>query len=781
MPVPVGFQLGLELTNIVNPISQVVSALGSLALVDAIRKAGSDSITETKLASLLGRHRIDDVIKFHFREIVSKADQSLISRYMDIVLESGAGPTVQQALKDPALFSMVVQLSGLAFAHEQQSFALAIVEAIDRIVRDSGGDIAVVPDYVALLGTIRACQEQTAAFQWAALYEAVELKIWCALKSKPSDISTEAIVVTDEGGEDLYRTILPNSVTTRRLPFAVLQSLLMWLQSLQSFPEHRLLHLRCDSGISTAIVWCHHMLGLTVSIRLKKYDIRFGDGESRVIIEESDGENAGASLMDPVDQHEPLFSLLEDDSSPSIAYEHRTRAFGYGLKTLQQARLSDEQIRDCSHWVIARSVGMSRALLALNQDDTYATNVAGASAHFELTYLSDDQIVRAGKFLFALECDDWRYTMRKRKRLRVPSKICWPNLVALVFTFARIEGDDLDRCKTMPLCLSSFREFGDIDDPGQESDGTIPTKGFEKFDLLASFSVLTRLLLGKAYSDDYIKNAVLISAWGWSIYFDSVAADDPIDVSVNSMRVVCGLPSRSGLRKARIIDGPTERLYTKEDDLISICPGMARAKRDRVLVGQTSDAFQIMQMFKWSDGILAKNSNRVISNVVKMGFREMQDLCIDAKRFPPCICEEPSPMLKSKFDMMGGLEMILDGPNKFPGWIHKHSCDESQRASGDIMSTIRWPDAQKAQSLSQERVLKCKVLLPGSLRQSWLWDVSDNPAARWVQSWYLISPDHDERSCLAIRSRETCWQCAYDWALDFAILSNQELRMRVLL
>ena len=161
MSIPAGFQLGLELTNILNPISQAVSSSGSLALVDAIRKAGSDSITETKLASLLGRHRIDDVIKFHFREIVAKSDQSFISRYIDIVLESGAGPTVQEALKskNQAMFSMVIQLSGLTFAHEHESFALAIVEAIDRIVRESGGDAGIVPDYVALLGTIRACQE----------------------------------------------------------------------------------------------------------------------------------------------------------------------------------------------------------------------------------------------------------------------------------------------------------------------------------------------------------------------------------------------------------------------------------------------------------------------------------------------------------------------------------------------------------------------------------------------------------------------------------------------
>ena len=157
MPFPAQFQLGLELTNIVNSLSQAVGALGSLAVVDAVKKAGSDVLTEMKLASLIGRHRIDEVVKFHFREAVGKADQAVISRYVDILLESGSGPTVQEAMKNPALFSMVIQLSALAFAHEDESLANAMVEAIERIAKKSGAQVAIVPDYVSLLGTLRAC------------------------------------------------------------------------------------------------------------------------------------------------------------------------------------------------------------------------------------------------------------------------------------------------------------------------------------------------------------------------------------------------------------------------------------------------------------------------------------------------------------------------------------------------------------------------------------------------------------------------------------------------
>ena len=302
MALPAQFQLGLELTNIVNPLSQALSALGSLALVDAIKKSGSDIITEMKLASLIGRHRIDDVIKFHFRVLVAKADQSVISRYMDIVLESGSGPTVQEAMKNPALFSMVIQLSGLAFAHEDESLASAMVEAIDRIVRESGGDTGDVPDYVSLLGTLRACQQQTAAFQWAALYEAVEQKIQRELRIQDrgeSQHHSKRGAKRRKVNEQLIFD--PTSVSDRGLPFPILQGLVMWLHSLQRFPEHRFLHLRCDSGISTVVVWCHQILGLGVTVSINGCEIYFGDGSSNILVEETDSQHVNFTLMDPRD------------------------------------------------------------------------------------------------------------------------------------------------------------------------------------------------------------------------------------------------------------------------------------------------------------------------------------------------------------------------------------------------------------------------------------------------------------------------------------------------
>ena len=50
---------GLEPIMMMDPCSQAVLALGSLSLIDAVKRAGSDIDTEMKLDSFLPRHHVD--------------------------------------------------------------------------------------------------------------------------------------------------------------------------------------------------------------------------------------------------------------------------------------------------------------------------------------------------------------------------------------------------------------------------------------------------------------------------------------------------------------------------------------------------------------------------------------------------------------------------------------------------------------------------------------------------------------------------------------------------
>lgn len=76
---------------------------------------------------------------------------------------------------------MIVQMSLLCSVHEHQPFANAMVESIERIVRDFKGSSQAVPDYPSLLGTMRVIQRETAAFQWSALFDSVERTIQARL------------------------------------------------------------------------------------------------------------------------------------------------------------------------------------------------------------------------------------------------------------------------------------------------------------------------------------------------------------------------------------------------------------------------------------------------------------------------------------------------------------------------------------------------------------------------------------------------------------------------
>ena len=751
------FQLGLELTNIVNPLSQVVSAIGSLHLLDAIRKSGSDVLTETRLASLLGRHRIEKSIEFHFREAVAKSEQSFISRYVDIVLEAGAGPTVQESLKNPALFSMVIQLSMLSFSHEVDNLADAIVEAIDRIVKSSGGSTDIVPDYGSLIGTLRACQEQTAAFRWALLYESVENRIESALKdpeahAPPAQPSRKRRKVSKIPKIDLH-------LADRHLPFPIMQSLMMWLQSLQSFPEHRILHIKADSGITTIIVWCYHILGIGLNFRSGNVEICFGKEPRSIVIETAGPFEVRATLMDAANPHEPLFSLAIDENDPGISYEHRAGALGFGRKVLIQANAKGELIRLYSHWVIAQGLAGIRYIHSATKPiKSNSSGITGPRAHSPHQCPSEADLMNAGKFAFALDEIDCalleEYKSRPIRPVAKLSQVTWRGLVALVITFARIDSNDLESCADLPLSLYAFQQLG-VDHRVTKNSTVEGTRLI--IEPLTSFNILNRLLLGSTFSEGYVKPAVLVSAWGWSIFFHCFDASDPADLSVGKMRVLRGVPSRKGFRRARIIDGPSAislsssmpQLLSSEP-LIAYYPGVSTAKRGDVLIGHQSDAFSITQMFEWHSMDSKAKANESTAHDVKkhkLGFRAMQELCSAAGKLAACDCEEkaqdPERWLDDRtFESRNGLnvwrEMGIDGFINYP----------------------QCPEAESVRSQSQERVI---VRQSATSEASWVFYVSDNPAARWLQLDDMINACGGG-TCVSVfvRGKDTCLKCAIE-------------------
>ncbi|KAK4034168.1 hypothetical protein C8A01DRAFT_39383 [Parachaetomium inaequale] len=268
--IPVGLQIGVETTTIVSALAKTAMRIGGVLASDAVRNAGSDPRTEEQLVAILGRNRLDPAFSVHFRGITAPSAQEAISQFLKgLFLESGAGPTITQALvsDDPGLLSAVAHVSFLAWFHDAQSLAQAFTQAITDELVEAKAAPALGLNYIHLLGTIRACQQQTAAFIWEHYYVAVEHRINAGLQNMSSTNGRprkrRKTSGTPRSGQSKPQ---PLSVSDRSVPYVVLRALIRSLENVQRFPEERVLQISCDQGISSIVVWCHYILGISVLV-----------------------------------------------------------------------------------------------------------------------------------------------------------------------------------------------------------------------------------------------------------------------------------------------------------------------------------------------------------------------------------------------------------------------------------------------------------------------------------------------------------------------------------
>lgn len=785
----VTFQLSLELAGIVKPLIQSALALGSLALGGSSGRAGSDIITEKKLEVLLGRHHIDPAIDFHFRQAVNKSDQTLLSQCLELTLQSGAGPTVQDALKNPPLFSTIVQLSALAFAHNHDALANAMVIAAERILRDGGAALENAPDYGSLVSVIMACRQQTAAFRWAFVYENVESKILSAVESKSKNSKSKKTRVTSL------------QIHERSLQFPVLQSFLMWLKTVQSLPEHRLLHVRCNTGISTAVVWCHFILGLNVLVRIDGVDVVFGNGATTVVIVWIDSLlDAGVSLLDASCQDEPLFTLSLTTEDVIMSSDIRADAYGFGLRLLNLMLPDDEKDRrESIEWIIL--------LACFNIDEE---NLAPLVIH--LPHLRRE-ILCAGTFFFALSHSEAESIRSRWENRDLPKEIpkhlgkkLWFPLLALLISFARVPL--LERCARMPLSLDVFLHLQEEDFEmwtreasnnhasghdlwqlhcGNQADGpqTMNVYWHRSFDVyrpstlilnsLASYRLLSQLLLGRSYSKDYIWPSCLISAWGWIVMLDSVDVADPDHFSTEKIRVLYGTPSRRGVRKNRVINGPgvmcaglheQKRHKLNHRPEVTLFPGDSEIEKGPLLVGHHGQAsISAMQTFR-----IQRGSSRQPGGKLQIGLYDMYELCTRFLTLPPCQCSGTTYDVASMTGKHAVIDMISNGMNYevHVAWQCRWPKDGGTTTDVDakvMVAQTSWgpPDSfvpGKSEAMSQ---IACLEGPPGDI---WFFSRAKSSPARWAQMLGLCyqdsSHEHDGPDDKYIHYRkdpDCCFDC----------------------
>lgn len=762
------FQLGFELTNILNPATQAISAISSIAIVDAVRKAGSDVLTEVKLASFLGKNRIDSILEAHFRQAVAKSERNLISRYIDIVLESGAGPTVQNALKDTALFSMIVQMSLLCFVHDHQPFANAMVKAIERIVTDFKGNPQAIPDYPSLLGTMRVIQRETVAFQWSALFDSVERTIQDRLSK--ADPHPKPPARKRKRNKPSCPNLDRESIKDRGISFPVLQALLLALESLQHFFEERQIYIECGTGISTLVVWCFHVLDLSVKVCIEDREITFGDGPFNVLIKEVLTMRPSVSLIIPLSQDEPIFTLRSSERDPKFGPELRAKILGFGQAALKEVGVQPRDMIRACYSVIAGALALLNRDCSCKSPSWFKMHLPEThEAHCNRTprrFPGKSQILEAARMFFGLhEVDEAILKVAESTQAKLKRQKACAQLVPLLLSLSRVQHQDLAQCADVPFSIKVFKTR--LNSETSNSD----LFDIEFPNITESFEILAHYLLGQRYSDSFIDQALLVSDCGWSIFFDAIDATDPSDVSICNLRMLAGAPSvedasKNRVMKDRVLDGPTELSYSHSDSTIlkadwsletssvNFFPGVSTAKRGNSLIGfRDNDAFLATQSFTWNlEGKWAKTHI--------LGFREMLELCKDSTWLSPCACDDKSTDLRS-------LETI-----------------QIFTIRGSNIDRI-WPNALKNHEFLNSEYAICSLPDLGGRRKgddaTWIFHVTKNPAARWLQTDDMVRNEffwENTDPQIFIRDNETCMLCACKF---FSESGNQHAHSLVLL
>jgi hypothetical protein len=152
------------------------------------------------------------------------------------------------------------------------------------------------------------------------------------------------------------------------------------LSSVQKFPEERILLIQTNRAACILVVWAHHVLGLSVLVRLhgdqNQKDTRFGPSPEQVIVDVKEHIDPQKATDEPIRRPpsaillstdgSTLFSLTEEPDGEHIDGTFRGQAKGYARRILEQ-EISDQAnrdvlIQDVMSIVIAFAVVFSRRL-----------------------------------------------------------------------------------------------------------------------------------------------------------------------------------------------------------------------------------------------------------------------------------------------------------------------------------------------------------------------------------------------------------------------------------
>jgi hypothetical protein len=433
----------------------------------------------------------------------------------------------------------------------------------------------------------------------------------------------------------------------------------------------------------------------------------FGDNP-RIFVEDCGVYSASATVLDALEEHEPLFQLSQTEEDPVLEGEGRVLARGSLKQALRRSGVSEANIIAQANWAAASCMN----LLSSAREPEF-----GPLRVISMTSQVRDNVSNSISFLFDILIRELS-KVKHGKKCPNTGNVPWSSIMVAILAFARIQR--LPGCETIPL---SLKAFFNIDSHKyslgmQESHpiGSIP-------DTMDSFDIISRLLLGSQYSKDYLANSVLISGQGWSIFLDSLVAVAVNDISPGAMHVRLGVPSRNGERKARIVDGPTDVPMTYgeviDDTEIPIIfwPGISTSRLSATLIGYHGrDAFSAVQVYQW-DGDGTRNETRKW----RLGLRDKQDMSLKSCIISDCSCEGYHHDVGSDAQWID--RVLLAG-----------KVDDGEQGYSRVTVMQRY---SKTLDFSSERVFTADMepSTGGSVNQpeqGWFFFVTENAAARWL-------------------------------------------------
>ena len=632
------FSLSVELTKLVPlaPLAKVASG-GLLSLLRQYRDEGFDPVTEEDLAMVFGRNKIESKFESTFRTAVRQSTVHKISDIAELMLEAGAGPTVRRSLKEPVYFSTVVQLSLLTWTHGLNSLARGLAQALDRRAKGST-ESTVPPRYNALKDTLRAYREQTSGFMWELIISAVDRQL------------------------SAFRP--DNSAGTwfeyRPMPLCVLQALLDAFTAVQHLPDATLVRIVTFTGVSTIVVWAHHILGLTVLVEARQKRIKFGQGQESVYInaeQQKEGQTTAASAALVNETRDLLFEVENSLEDLPLQAASRHPISGYGLWMIEFEIQEPNAIRDLVYTTVVSCLHLVEEMWQGAHHDSESSHRG------KNIYPSAKRIVQVAETLFPGYCDGLQgqaedYNNQHSSSLQ-PNDLSKQVYSTLVKYAQWSQDSSFD--KNIRGALSKLSHLlahivlvlavtENIDKyPALSIDLNVLKKErympFRLPDATEAFKSLIALLGGREdpYSDQDVIRASAISCWGWCICLGSIIGDDPSSL-FPSLAVLQGVPRREGERKRLIVDGHTSEVFhpnqkaMSETYDISACPGdrmtlesWTRQGKTRYFIAATDNQFEVVKVYT-SHSVTDPAATKSTS----IGFRGMQNTYWDLVHLPAC-------------------------------------------------------------------------------------------------------------------------------------------------